>query len=266
MSKGRGDVRFNKNTLVKMDIFAKDVCFECSEDEIIHFYTGDRFFYLNSESDDRVTKIRVGKLRGSGTLTNLGDLTVQVPKNIKLAVSIAKGDFQMKGLFLHSFELSIALGDVNIRDVNCKSFDISSTKGDIEAVVVGESFKFNTTSGDMDLHIKGRPDKINLNALKGDILLRLDTDVKILDISSILGDRHVNGKAIDHIEGNGITRVYINSTKGDIDVIYPTTPFNETKEHSDEIKKILEMLKEKKINSQQAAKLLDSLQTKREVL
>jgi len=266
MSKGHGKVVFSKDKIVEINVGAGDLILKRNDDDnMLYFDTDDSFFSLKSYEDDSVVHIDVGKINLiTGFLSSLGDLTVRIPKDIKIRINVSSGDVEAEGLILDKIEVSLKSGDLSIKNLNCNEGNFVLMNGDLLLDAEIKSLKAKSSNGGMSLYIKNDSENIILNSLLGDILLKLEKEPKVVEGSTLLGDFNINGKETNKIKGSGRCKAILSLTNGDANVICPVS--SEVKKEDDEdIKKILKMLKEGKINKDEAAQLLDSLHFKKEV-
>jgi hypothetical protein len=274
MSKGHGKVAFSKDKIVEINVSAGDLLLKKSDednDNVVYFDTDDSFFTLKSYEDEDGVHIDVGKVNvKTGFFSSLGDLTIQIPANIKLRINLSSGDLEAKDLLLDLMDISIKSGDVSLKNLKCNKIKIALTNGDLFLEAETNILTVDCTKGDMSLYIKNDPERITLNSLLGDVLLKLEKEPKIVEGSILLGDFNINGKDLERAKGSGKCEAFLSLTNGDANVIFPTGSVSNKdqadKERNDnDIKKILKMLQDGKINKDEAAQLLDSLNLKKEV-
>lgn len=261
MSKGVGKIKFDFNKTVRIKIRSGDLNIKQSEDNFIYFKTEDSYFYMKSTEDDKNIFVDVGRLNPkNGKIQGFNDLDIEIPDNVKIEVELLKGDIEAYDLNLKEFKISTKLGDIDLSNINCERLTIDSVNGDIDVNAEVEDFYSRAVRGDMEIQLHEQLLTAKIESIKGDLLLNLSEEPKVIKVSSIQGDCFINGEPIIFADGNGKADIKIKSVKGDVNVLYFNKIINEeSKEDSREIKKVLEMLKNKKITKEEAEKLLASL-------
>ena len=263
--KGNGDVSFNKDKLVKLNIFSSDLKFKQSPNEEIHFYTGDSYFYLDSKDYDDFLQINVKKFNPvSNKNYSLSDLVVEVPMGSKIDLNLLSTNVFIKNVSLKYLDISLKKGDLKIKNLDCEEFFLNSMSGDVVADLSSKQSFIDSIKGDIQLYFHNEISEIKIKSLNGDVLLSMGEPPLSVEISNMKGDAFINGRRSDEAKSNGKGKVRVQAFKGDINILYPV---NKKRDSDDDgIKKVLEMLKNKKITREQAVKLLDSLQSDKEVI
>jgi DUF4097 and DUF4098 domain-containing protein YvlB len=267
MSKGHGKVVFSKNKIVEINVSAGDLLLKKSnEDNVVYFDTDDSFFTLESYENEFGIHIDVGKANlKTGFFSSLNDITIKIPANTKLRINLSSGDLEAKDLLLDLMEVSIKSGDASLKNLKCNKTKLALINGDLFLEAETNILTVDCTKGDMSLYIKNDPERITLNSLLGDVLLKLEKEPKVVESSVVLGDFSINGKNLERIEGSGKCEVFLSLENGDADVVFPVISVPNKEKDNDGMEKILEMLRDGKINKDEASKLIDSINLKKEV-
>jgi DUF4097 and DUF4098 domain-containing protein YvlB len=260
MSKGEGEIQFNIDKKVKIKILSGDVTITQSDDEKIRFHTSDSYFYMKSHEDDNNIFVDVGRLNPlNGKTKGFEDLEIAVPLNSKIDIDLLNGDVDCAGINLKEFRISLKHGDIDINDAECENLEIESINGDISLDLNCDYANLKNINGDTELMIHKDFRNANLEAIKGDVFVKLDVEPKSVEILKLRGDCFINGEERTSIMGNGRAEVKIKNINGDVNVLYSKKTDNVSIDKNSEIKKVLQMLKDKKITKEEAEKLLDSL-------
>lgn len=263
MSKGEGEVQFNIDKKVKIKVLSGDVEITQSDDEKIHFQTNDSYFYMKSHEDGDNVFVEVGRLDPlNGKIKGFEDLEIAVPVNSKIGIDLLNGDIDCSNIDLKDFSISLKHGDINVNDTECENLEIECINGDIDLDLNCDYIDLKNVNGDTEVLIHKDFYSANLKTVKGDVFVKLDVEPKSIQVSKIHGDCFINGKERTSVMENGQAEVKIKNVNGDVNVLYSKKTNNVSVEKDSEIKKVLQMLKDKKITKEQAEELLDSLKNK----
>jgi DUF4097 and DUF4098 domain-containing protein YvlB len=263
MSKGEGEFQFNIDKKAKIKILSGDIEITQSDDEKIHFHTDDSYFYMKSHEDDNNVFVEVGRLNPlNGSIRGFEDLEIVVPVNSKIGIDLLNGDIDCSNINLKDFSVSLKHGDIDVKGTECENLDIECINGDMDLDLNCDYIDLKNVNGDTEISIHKDFYNANLKTVKGDIFVKLDVEPKFIQVSKVHGDCFINGKEITSVTGNGQAEVKIKNVNGDVNVLYSEKTNNVSVEKDSEIKKVLQMLKDKKITKEQAEELLDSLKNK----
>lgn len=159
-------------------------------------------------------KIQFWKSKYKGKLSNhKKDLTIEIPKGIKLEIKQVSGNIESVILNLESLDIDIVSGNTRIDTLTANDINIDSVSGNINIKSIkSNDIDVDIVSGNVNLGFASAKE-VDIDSVSGDIVLSLNGMGATIDYNSVSG-HYRNDKMI----GDGGCKIAVNTTSGDLKV------------------------------------------------
>lgn len=164
--------------------------------------------------EGRTLKIQFWKSKYRAKLSNhKKDLTIEIPKGIKLEIEQVSGNIKSDTLNLESLDIDIVSGNTRIDSLTSKEVNIDSVSGKINIKSINsDDIDIDTVSGDVNLGFASAKE-VDIDCVSGDIVLSLNGMGATIEFNSVSG-HYKNNKII----GDGSCEITVDTTSGDLKV------------------------------------------------
>lgn len=164
--------------------------------------------------EGRTLIIQFWKSKYRGNLSNhKKDLTIEIPKGIKVEIEQVSGNIESDTLNLESLDIEIVSGNTRIDALSANELKIDSVSGNINIKSIkSDDIDIDIVSGNVNLGFASVKEA-DIDSVSGDIVLSLDGMGATIDFSSVSG-HYRNEKKI----GDGSCDITVNTTSGNLRV------------------------------------------------
>lgn len=200
---GSGDIEL-------LNLKAKEATLLASSGDMnIHDVVADTLQVSTTSGDTELRKVKANHVTGTSTS---GEIEIMDIYSEKLIVKVTSGDVSVIDAQVEIIDLACTSGDVEAESIKASKAFLRASSGDVDYSYVEDCTIHGTvTSGDITIICRNKQPNatINLRTSSGDV----HTNVR--EIIQQQSDRYISG-----VIGNGEHPVQLESSSGDIDLLY----------------------------------------------
>lgn len=155
------------------------------------------------------------------------DLEIRVPAHWicnSLEIDTASAEVEIENLTIKEFDFDGASGGLFLKDCNLDVLDVDTASGDVEFTGTLKELDYDAASAKFYGEFRQNPDKLNLDAMSGDLELVLPPSCGFyLELDTMSGsfdsdfDFHTTG---EHYEcGDGACKIKVSAMSGDVSIL-----------------------------------------------
>lgn len=160
------------------------------------------------------------------------DLVITVPAGWtcnKIDIDAAATEVEIHGLTINEFDFDGASGELTLDNCNIDVLDIDTASGDVEFTGTLKELEFDAASARFDGEFYECPNKLDLDAMSGDLTLVLPEycgfDLKLDTMSgSFDSDFDFNTMGASYKSGDGACKIKVSAMSGDVSILKGIKP------------------------------------------
>lgn len=164
--------------------------------------------------DGRTLKIQFWKSNYIGNIKSLKkDVTIEVPRNIKIQIDQVSGNIEGENLDLRSLDLDVVSGRVHIQTLKTYDLNVDSVSGFVKiGSLNAKDVSIDSVSGNVDIGLNSG-NEVEIETVSGSVDIKLNGLGATIDFGSVSGKYRQ-----DNVFGDGTCKISVHTTSGDLHV------------------------------------------------